>query len=261
MIDDYSIVFLGVAGFAVFFVALAKAGFGGMIASLAMPLVAAFSDITTAISVLLPTYIVMDIILAWVYRKSVPYAMLWPMAAAGIVGVFIAAVVFRYIDTNYLAIFLGVMSFVIGVKFFIIRALQKSEVEAIVDPSARNWPRLIGLNGATGFTSFFLMGEAPIQMFLLPFRLAPQVYVSLLIWYFFLINIVKVPIAFGIGLVTIDSLWVSACLLPIMPLGMFIGKRINKRIPKDPFYVIIHVLLVILGGYLVVNAFAQMGAA
>ena len=139
MIGDYSIVFLGVAGFAVFFVALAKAGFGGMIASLAMPLVAAFSDITTAISVLLPTYIVMDIILAWVYRKSVPYAMLWPMAAAGIVGVFIAAVVFRYIDTNYLAIFLGVMSFVIGVKFFIIRALQKSEVEAIVDPSARNW--------------------------------------------------------------------------------------------------------------------------
>ena len=86
MIGDYSIVFLGVAGFAVFFVALAKAGFGGMIASLAMPLVAAFSDITTAISVLLPTYIVMDIILAWVYRKSVPYAMLWPMAAAGIVS-------------------------------------------------------------------------------------------------------------------------------------------------------------------------------
>lgn len=253
--------FLGVAGFAVFFVALAKAGFGGMIASLAMPLVAAFSDITTAISVLLPTYIVMDIILAWVYRKTVPYAMLWPMAAAGIVGVFIAAVVFRYIDTNYLAIFLGAMSFVIGVKFYIVRARQKSEAEATLDPSVRNWPRLIGLNGATGFTSFFLMGEAPIQMFLLPFRLAPQVYVSLLIWYFFLINIVKVPIAFGIGLVTIDSLWVSACLLPIMPLGMFIGKRINQRISKDPFYMVIHVLLVILGVYLVVNAFAQMGAA
>jgi uncharacterized membrane protein YfcA len=46
-----------------------------------------------------------------------------------------------------------------------------------------------------------------------------------------------------------------------MPLGMFIGKRINQRIPKDPFYMFIHVLLVILGVYLVVNAFAQMGAA
>ena len=119
-------------------------------------------------------------------------------------------------------------------KFFIIRALQKSEVEAIVDPSARNWPRLIGLNGATGFTSFFLMGEAPIQMFLLPFRLAPQVYVSLLIWYFFLINIVKVPIAFGIGLVTIDSLWVSACLLPIMPLGNVHRKADQQTHSKRP---------------------------
>lgn len=260
MTDEYSILFLGVAGFAVFFVALAKAGFGGMIASLAMPLVAAFSDITTAISVLLPTYIVMDIILAWIYRKNVPYGLLWPMAASGIVGVFLAALVFRSIDTSYLAIFLGVMSFVIGVKFFVVRMRRNAEPAASLDPSVRNWPRLIGLNGATGFTSFFLMGEAPIQMFLLPFRLAPQVYVALLIWFFFLVNIVKVPIAFGIGLVTIDSLWISALLLPIMPVGMFIGKHINQRIPKDPFYVVIHVLLVVLGIYLVTSTIARMGA-
>ena len=261
MSDEYSILFLGVAGFAVFFVALAKAGFGGMIASLAMPLVAAFSDITTAISVLLPAYIVMDIILAWIYRKKVPYALLWPMAASGIVGVFIAALVFRSVDTNYLAIFLGIMSFVIGVKFFLVRARQKAEVETTLDPSVRNWPRLVGLNGATGFISFFLMGEAPIQMFLLPFRLAPQVYVALLIWVFFLVNIVKVPIVFAIGLVTIDSLWVSAMLLTIMPLGMLIGKRINQRIPKEPFYIVIHILLVILGIYLVSSTIAQMSAA
>ena len=54
MIADAPILFYGVAGFAVFFVALAKAGFGGMIGSLGMPLVAAVSDIPTAISILLP---------------------------------------------------------------------------------------------------------------------------------------------------------------------------------------------------------------
>lgn len=118
--------------------------------------------------------------------------------------------------------------------------------------------RLIGLNCATGFTSFFLMGEGPIQVFLLPFRLAPQVYVALLIWFFFLVNIVKVPIAFGMGLVTVDSLWIAAMLLPIMPLGMLVGKHINQRIPKEPFYVIIHILLVILGLYLVTSTVAQM---
>ena len=43
----------------------------------------------------------MDVILAWVYRKSVPYSFLWPMAAAGIFGVFVAALVLRYVDTTY----------------------------------------------------------------------------------------------------------------------------------------------------------------
>ena len=181
MTADYSVLFLSVAAFAVFFVALAKAGFGGMIGSLAMPLVAAVSDIATAISVLLPTYIVMDVIVAWLYRKSAPFALLWPMTIAGVVGVCLAALFFRLVEPTYLAIFLGVMSLAIGTKFFVTRAGRNMRIDTALDPSSRDWPRLIGLNGASGFTSFFLMGEAPIQVFLLPFKLAPQVYVALLV--------------------------------------------------------------------------------
>ena len=229
-----------------------------MIGSLAMPLVAAVSDVATAISVLLPTYIVMDVIVAWLYRKSVPFALLWPMAIAGVVGVCLAALIFRLVEPTYLAIFLGAMSLVTGIKFFVARAGQNSHVDTPLDPSTRDWPRLIGLNGASGFTSFFLMGEAPIQVFLLPFKLAPQVYVALLVWFFFIVNGIKIPIVLGMGLVTIDSLWVSAMLLPIMPLGIVFGKYINTRLPKEPFYMVVHVLLIILGIYLIANALAQM---
>lgn len=255
---DYTIPFLSVAAFAVFFVALAKAGFGGMIGSLAMPLVAAVSDIATAISVLLPTYIVMDVIVAWLYRKSVPFALLWPMAVAGIAGVCLAALIFRLVEPNYLAIFLGVMSLVIGIKFFVARSGKNKRVGAPLDTATRDWPRLIGLNGASGFTSFFLMGEAPIQVFLLPFKLAPQVYVALLVWFFLVVNGIKIPIVLGMGLVTIDSLSVSAMLLPILPLGIVFGKYINTRLPKEPFYFVVHVLLIVLGVYLITNALAQM---
>ena len=98
------------------------------------------------------------------------------------------------------------------------------------------------------------MGKAPVQVFLLPFRLAPQIYVALMVWFFFITKLAKIPIVSSLGIVTIDSLWISAMLLPIMPLGIFIGKYINTRIRKDPFYAIAHVLLMILGVYLVVNA-------
>lgn len=252
--DDYSLLFLSVAGFAVFFVALAKAGFGGMIGSLAMPLVASVSDITTAISVLLPTYVVMDLIVAWIYRKSVPFTMLWPMALSGLGGVILAALIFTAVEPAFLAILLGVISLWIGLRFFWNRRRSAGPLGAPGDPNRRNWPKLIGLNGASGFTSFFLMGEAPVQVFLLPYRLAPQIYVALLVWFFFIVNWAKIPIALGMGLVTLDSLWVSALLLPIMPLGIFVGKYINTRIPKEPFYVLVHVLLIILGCYMISTA-------
>ena len=80
-------------------------------------------------------------------------------------GVFMAALFFRYVDIAYLAIFLGAKSFIIGVKFFVERAAQNTKNNAPIKPSNRNWTRMIGLNSATGFTSFFLMGESPIQMF------------------------------------------------------------------------------------------------
>lgn len=254
----HSYLFMAVAAFAVFFVGVAKAGFGGMIGSLAMPMVAAVSDIPTAISVLLPTYFAMDVIVAFIYRKSVPWALLAPMAIAGIAGTLLGALAFQLIDTRYLAIFLGLMSLAIGVRFFLQRRALKGHEQAAQDPTTRNWPRLIGLNGASGFTSFFLMGEAPIQMFLLPFRLAPHIYVSLLVWYFFFVNAIKVPVVLGMGLVTTQTLWVSALLMPAMPLGIWIGKRINERIPKDPFYVIVHVLLILLGIYLALSAIQQI---
>jgi uncharacterized membrane protein YfcA len=250
-IAGHSFLFMAVAAFAVFFVGVAKAGFGGMIGSLAMPLVAAFSDIGTAIAVLLPTYFVMDVIVAYIYRKSVPWDFMWPMAAAGVAGVVLGAFAFRIVDPPLLAVLLGVMSLFVGLRFFWQRRREHITLATSQGPSDRNWPRLIGLNGASGFTSFFLMGEAPIQVFMFRFRLAPQIYVAVLVWFFFIVNAIKIPIVLGMGIVTVDSLWVSALLLPVMPFGILVGKLINDRLPKEPFYKIVHILLIGLGVYLI----------
>ncbi|WP_445809710.1 sulfite exporter TauE/SafE family protein [Yoonia sp.] len=246
--------FFCVAAFAVFFVALAKAGFGGMIGSLGMPLVAAVSDIPTAIAVLLPTYIMMDVIVAIIYRKAVDFRLLWPMALWGVAGVYLAAVVFDRINPDGLAIMLGAMSLLLGLKFFRNRLGGQSRSTPIADTGKPQWYRTIALTGGSGFTSFFLMGEAPVQAFLLPYRLMPQVYVAVLVWFFFIVNFVKIPIVLSMGLVTRDSLWISLLLLPIMPLGIAVGKYIATRIAKDPFYIIVHLLLIVLGSYLIASS-------
>ncbi|MFZ3581796.1 sulfite exporter TauE/SafE family protein [Loktanella sp. DJP18] len=250
---DTSLLFFAVAGFAVFFVALAKAGFGGMIGSLGMPLVASVSDIQTAITILLPTYVVMDLIVAVIYRKSVPFALLWRMALAGIAGVLLAAYMFQSVNPDLVAILLGIISLLLGLRFFRDRVAGGGPVLPATPDHRWRWRRGVILNGASGFTSFFLMGEAPVQAFVLPLRLAPQVYVALLVWFFFIVNWIKIPIVLSMGLVTIDSLWISALLLPIMPVGILVGKFIATRIRREPFYVIVHVLLIALGCYLIAS--------
>ena len=250
-----SVTFFLFALFAVFFVALAKAGFGGMIGSLAMPLVATVSDIQTAISVLLPTYVVMDLFVAWTYRKSVPFNFLWPMALSGIIGVIIAAFVFTFIDAKYLSFLLGTMSLAIALNFISQRIVNRQNHTISKDPSEREWIRLIGLNGASGFSSFFLMGEAPVQMFILPYKLQPRVFVATLVWFFCIINWAKIPIVIQMGLISRETLWISLLLFPAMPFGIYLGRKINETIPKEPFYFIVHVLLLMIGGYLIFQSF------
>ncbi|SEM89621.1 hypothetical protein SAMN04488003_10646 [Loktanella fryxellensis] len=252
--------FFAVAAFAVFFVALAKAGFGGMVGALGMPLVAAVSDIPTAISILLPTYVAMDLIVAVLYRRAVDVRLLWPMALSGVIGVCVAGLAFSRIDAGVLAIFLGGMSLFLGLRFFSHRAAGQRDMAPTQDRNHRRWGRTLSLAGGSGFTSFFLMGEAPIQAYLLPFRLSPQVYVATLVWFFAIVNWAKIPIVLGMGLVTLDTLWISLLLLPIMPLGIAVGKYIATRIRKEPFYLIVHGLLVVLGGYLIASGVWQISA-
>lgn len=252
MIADQSVLFLAVMAFCVFFVGLAKAGFGGMIGSLAMPLAAAVSDPFTAISVLLPTYVVMDLILMVVYRKSVRFDLLWPMAVTGLVGVSIGAVFFQSFEIWLLQSMLGAISIAAALNFARTRWLTQGK-EQPATPPRHIWPRAAGVAGSSGFLSFFLMGEAPAQLFLLPYRLMPVIYVATMVWFFAIMNAAKIPIMVTFGMVTPQTLILSLCFLPVMPLGLWAGNRISTRIPKDPFYILIHILLLGLGVCLIVQ--------
>lgn len=251
MAGDVSLVFLGVTAFAVFFVGLAKAGFGGMIGSLAMPLVASVSGIITAVAVLLPVYVIIDLIVIYLYRKEVRLDVLWPMALAGLIGVVIGGGLLQILDPTLLQVILGLLSIAAAVQFAV-RRHRNTPPPPI--PSATSWPRALGWGGSSGVLSFFLMGEAPAQFYLLPFRLAPTIYVAVMVWYFAIVNVAKMPIMIGLGYVSLDTLTLSALFLPILPLGIWAGKWINTRIPKEPFYIIVHILLLALGIYLIASA-------
>ncbi len=61
-------------------------------------------------------------------------------------------------------------------------------------------------------------------------------------WFFFLINLFKVPFSAGLGLITWASLTLNAILLPGILLGAWLGVRFAKRMPEKVFANVAQVL-------------------
>jgi len=247
---DPDMAFIVMTALAVILVGIAKTGFGGLVGSVAMPLVAAVSDMVTAIAVLLPLYVVMDIFAVWMVRRDIDRWFLPPMILAGLLGTALGAAVFRSFDPTLLRVGLGVFSIIQGLRYLWSKR-RGNKMPPAVPRGQRQWPALWGWCGLAGFTSFFLMGDGPAQIYLLRYRLLPAVYVGTMVGFFFFINASKLPILFGMGALNLGTLSFSAMFLPLVPLGLVAGRIIVQRLPKEPFYIAAHVLLVLLGIYLI----------
>ncbi len=261
---DQPALFYVVAAFAVFFVALAKAGFGGIIGSLAMPLVAAASDTITAVAVLFPAFLLTDVVVVWTYRRTIPWDVLWPMLIAGSMGTLAAIAMYGVVDPAAMSLPLGVMAIISAVRFGLQTWGWLPSVQTSRDRRSRPVFPLVGWCGSAGFFSFFLMGAVPAQIYLLPFRLDPMVHVSATVGFFATMNWSRVPVVLGYGIVTPQTLWISAALLPIIPLGIVVGRWITANLRKEPFFIVAQAMLFVLGIYLIASAvfyFTQGGAA
>jgi uncharacterized protein len=61
-------------------------------------------------------------------------------------------------------------------------------------------------------------------------------------WFFLIINLVKVPVFAGQGMITAASLGTSVTLLPGVVAGALLGRWIFRWIPQGPFKVVVQVL-------------------
>tara|TARA_B100000497_G_scaffold55267_1_gene63292 strand:+ start:163 stop:510 length:348 start_codon:yes stop_codon:yes gene_type:complete len=106
---------------------------------------------------------------------------------------------------------------------------------------------LVGV-GFSGFSSFVaLTGGIPAQIFLLPLGLERQLFVGTMSFYFLIINLAKLPFFFNLEVFSHTSILLSFIVLPILPLGIYLGKFLNKKLSDKLFYHISHFALFLCG--------------
>ena len=214
---------------AVLLLGISKSGFGAGFGSLAVPLMAMAVTVPQAAAVLMPVLLLMDLLGIAVFRKDFDKALLKFLVPFALVGTLIGALLFKLLDAKVVAGMVGAFTLL----FLAQRLLFPPR------PDSPPPPRWLGalLTITSGFTSFIAhAGGPPISAYVIPLRLSPLKFTATLAFLFFVINLSKwIPYAW-LGLLDMRNLSTSLVLLPLAPIGVWIGVRVARRVSPLLFY-------------------------
>lgn len=221
--------FYAVAVPAVMLLGLAKSGFLSGFGSLATPLLALTVPVPQAAAIMLPLLVVMD---ALNIRELFPLrdkALVRLLLPAGLLGTLLGTLLFGVFSNQAVAAVVGALTLL----FLAQRLWMKPRVDGA--PPSRWLGGLMGI--ASGFTSFVAhAGGPPIAAYVLPLRLAPVVASATMATFFAAINWAKwLPYAW-LGLIDVRNMATAAVLLPLAPIGVWIGVWALKRVKTEVFY-------------------------
>lgn len=232
---------------AVLLLGISKSGFGAGFGSLAVPMMALAVTVPQAAAILMPVLLVMDVLGMAAFRKDFDLKLLKFLIPSGLVGVVIGALLFKVLDSHTVAGIVGMFTLL----FLAQRLLFPPKVDSSPPPK---WLGAI-LTATSGFTSFIAhAGGPPINAYMIPLRMSPVKFTATLAFFFFVINLSKwIPYAW-LGLLDTRNMVTSLVLLPLAPIGVFIGVRLARRVNQVLFYRLVYLGMFLTGIKLVWDA-------
>jgi uncharacterized membrane protein YfcA len=227
---------------AVTLMGLAKGGFSGL-SLLSLPLMALVVSPVQSAAIMLPILLVQDVVSVWAYRHSWDrrnVAILVPSATLGItLGYLLAA----YVSDAAVTLAVGLVSVIFAVR----RLVVERRAEAL-KPAPADVPRGVFWGTITGFTSMIAhAGGPPFQIYVMPQRLARDVFIGTGAVFFALNNWIKVPPYLALGQLTAENLVTSAALFPVAVASTWAGVLLVRRVADERFYLVVYTLLVVVG--------------
>ncbi len=201
-----------------------------------------------AAAILMPILLLIDILGMAAFRKDFDMRLVKFLLPFGLLGTLVGTLLFSIMQPRIVAGIVGVFT----LMFLAQRLAFPPKPDS---PPPPRW--LGGLLGVTsGFTSFIShAGGPPLSAYVIPLRLAPVTFTATMAFFFFVINLSKwIPYAW-LGLLDMRNMATSLVLLPLAPLGVWVGVRLARRIEPVLFYRILYVGMFLTGIKLLWDAF------
>ena len=211
---------------------------------LAVPMMAlAMADAPQqSVGFLLPLLCMADVLAVVYWRRHANWSKLVWLMPWALVGILIGYFCHQWIQhtghEEFLAPVIGVIVLVLlGVTLW---RRSRAGAEAHIPT---HWTFAAAMGLLAGTTTMLANAAGPIMMiYLLAMRLKKEEFLGTGAWYFFIMNLVKVPFLLDLGMITPASFGTNLTLLPAIVIGGVSGILLVKRIPNAVFQRIIQVL-------------------
>ena len=243
---EFSLLFFVIAGLSAFLVGASKGGLP-MVGSVGVPLLALVMHPIAAAALLLPVYIVSDMVGLWAYRKEYSPRNLVILIPAMILGVGVGWATARITEEWMVTLLVGI----VGLYYCATALFRKANAP----PKPADVPRGVFWGAIAGFTSFVShTGGPPYQTYVLPQKLPKMMFAGTSTIVFAVINLVKLVPYWALGQFNTANLEVAAMLSPLAVAGALIGYRLTAVIPERLFYRLVEVALFVISLKLIYDA-------
>lgn len=241
-------------GLGVLVIGIAKAGFGGGVGVLAVPLIANALPAERAIGVMLPILIFADLFSVYSHRRGVSWPHLRSLLIGAAVGIVLGTfVLWTFKDTGRLTWALNLM---VGAICLLLVVIQMFRLLGGAIPRIPPGPVGGIASGCTaGTVSTIAHSAGPVvNLYLLEQKLDKTRLVATMVVFFLVANCMKLPTYFGLGLINVRTLIESALFAAFVPAGIVAGLWMHKRLAERPFTVIMYLGAAAAGGRMLYKA-------
>ena len=230
---------------------IAKAGFGGGVGVVAVPLISLTIPVTEASALLLPILIIIDFLNIGYYRRQFDRRNIQLMLPGAVVGIAIGSLFFNTFSDNerILEIGIGVLALA-----FIGFQMSRSVLQGVLEKHHPRPVEGVAAGAVAGFTSTLAhVGGPPATIYLLPQQLPRNIFVGTTVVFFTLVNLIKlIPYAY-LGLLRVGNLPITLLLAPLCLVGVKLGIYLNQHFSDLWFNRVVYSLLFLTGIQLILG--------
>ena len=182
-----------------------------------------------------------DLVAIWTYRKHVDWRLIGRLVVPVLVGIGLGAVFLNWVDGP-------IMKRTIGVILLALLVLGLWP-----DKLATHRPS-VGMvyGGLAGFTTMVAnAGGPPMNLYLLAAKYDKLRFLGTTAWFFFAVNLTKLPVSIGLGIIRPGTALLALPLVPLVLVGTWLGRVLIKRIDQATFDRLVTIFVAVSALYLV----------